>query len=46
MALGTLFSIGCDPIAGFTVVVALLLPSSKPFAFDGLVPRLTALEAE
>lgn len=46
MTLGTLFGIGCNPIACFTVVVALLLPSSEPFAFDGFVPRLTALEAE
>jgi hypothetical protein len=46
MTFGTLFGVCCNPIAGFTVVVALLLPSSEPFAFDGLVPGLTALKTE
>ena len=46
MALGTLFRVGSDPVARFAVVVTLLLPFLQPLAFDGFVPRLSALKAE
>lgn len=46
VTLGTFFGVRSDPIARFTVVMALLLPAFQPFAFDGFMPRLTALETK
>jgi hypothetical protein len=41
LTFGTLFSIGCDPIRGFAVIIALLLPLLEKITLDWLVPILT-----
>jgi hypothetical protein len=38
VTLGTFFGVGSNPVACFTVIMALLLPFSQPFAFDRFMP--------
>jgi hypothetical protein len=46
VTLGTLLGIGRYPIGCLRVVVALFYPLFEPFAFDWIVPQLTASKAE
>lgn len=46
VALGTLLSVGRDPVGRLRVVVALLDPLFEPLALDRVVPQLAAPKAE